>query len=229
MIKENPSFKTYTIFRVVGGSSQRKNFADYEIVPYLVVNETNSHWVVCHEGGIKKIWKDTTSNTEWIADIDAALVAVEGKVAGAMHSIHSSMMAVSSISFIGMPYRDRLYIGKFNSRNLENNEQFTLSCYRIIKQTNKAWHIDTERTKEVETKSGMATKPVGKSYIYPHESMPHDPKNPREKWIGTSLDIIKSLMKLYGEDRIKYLHTRNQYNRDFVKQYKKNLSAQNEH
>lgn len=217
-----------TLFRVVGGNSQRHVLNEYEIISYLVIQNAPTFYRLERNGKIEIQVKRTTSNSEFFDDVDGASRAVQKKLDAALQSINDSLVQCEALQFIGLPYRFKLYIAKFSK------EKFTLDCFRVRQQTKKGWQLDTEKTRtvtrkrkhsdtkyEVEVPSGQIGHRNSGGYIYQHHSESHNPVYPVEKWIGTDLGAIKVLMRTYGEARIAHLRRCKQKQDEWVRLYKR--------
>lgn len=211
-----------TIFRVVGGNSQRKVLNEYEIITYLVVREAETYYITERNAKVEKQNKRTTSNSEWFQDLDSASKGIQAKLDRAIISIHDTLEHACELTFIGLPYRSKFYMAQFRE------ESFSISCYRWMDKTPKgAYRIDIERTRTAERRIKHSTNtrkvevPAGRTYIYPYQSKPHNPAQPYEKWHGVELDVIRASMRLYGEDRIAYLRRCKQKQDDWVRQYRR--------
>lgn len=211
-----------TLFRVVGGNSQRRVLNEYEIITYLLVSEHETYYWAERDGKIEKQNKRTTSNSEWFPDLDSASKAIQAKLDGAIQSVHFSIEHVCQLKFIGLPYRSKFYIGRFRK------ERFSLECFRWVDKTGKgAYRIDRERTRTAirnikhSTEKKTVEVPFGRNYIYPHQSKPHNHASPTEKWLGVGLDTIRASMRLYADERIKYLRLCKSKQEDWVRQYRR--------
>ena len=212
--------KRQIIFRVVGGYSTSGVWNEYAIVPYLVVQEAPTWWRLERDEKISIHVKRKTRNSEFFDTIEVASGAVREKISQAVLSINDSLSRINATDFIGLPYRSKLFIGKFKP------EGFTLKCFRVIGKTKTAWHIDTEQTRQQERRRKHsnivyeATVSKGRSYIYPRDAQAHNPVKPGEKWVSIDLKDIKLQMQMYAEDRIKYLQKCLKDNEEFVRLWK---------
>lgn len=201
---------TSTIFRISGGFTHRAIHRNYEIRAYTLIKEWTDHYVVeLKDNKPTKVNKRETANLQWFTDLELALGVLLRRIDTARGLIQDTMENV-------LDYETRwnqLHIAHFQQ------EKFEIDSYTVLKETRKAWLIDTGRP--LTSKKGRKGdgKISGKKYVYFYQSNPHNPDNPHEYWIGRDLDMIKSMVKLYGEERMNYLHGVKQHLIDWVRLY----------
>lgn len=203
---------TSTLFRISGGFTHRAIHRKYEITPYTLVKEWTDHYVVVGGGeGVKKVNKRENNNLQWFTDLEEALQTLLRRIDTARGLINRTMENVLNHD----ARWNQLHIARFS------HEQFVIDSYTVLKETKKAWYIDTGLP--LTSKKGRQGdgKISGKKYIYFYQSQPHNPDSPHEYWISRDLDVIKKSVQLYGEVRLGYLHTVKQHLIDWVRLYEK--------
>jgi len=219
-----PNMSDKTIFRVVGGNSHRRIFNEYEIIPYTVIKETPRYYTVLHNGKPQLQNKRITSNSQWFEDLEGSLRALRVKIEEAILFIQSSKEKVIGIEFEKFPVARYVYVCKFKEENFIL-ERFKYQYYTYDVK-GKGWRIENNATRigKKRLDTGFlkdVTLPKGRCYVYEHQSKPHNPKNPIERWVGTELDLIKRNVEQYAQDRIKYLRLREQKMIDWVRLFER--------
>lgn len=211
-----------TIYRAVGGNSQRSTLNDYTVKPYMVVYETTNYYYTYSGEKVQLQHKRVTSNSQFFEDANDATRCILDRIDATLREIHDSWLEIQSVTGAGIPPSKRLFLGKFNGKN-KNKERFRLECFEILRSTKKAYYIDTGQTRTALRKRGekmvSIDMPKGRCYIYPHQAEPHNPSHPFEKWIMQSEDMIKLAMCSYYESRIKYLNDEWRKLLDWRKEY----------
>jgi hypothetical protein len=214
--------KNKTIFRVVGGNSRRSTLNEYEIIPYLVVKETERYYTTSSNGKVELHQKRVTSNSEWFEDIEGSLRAVLSKLNNAIQSIRQSLAAVIAKTAPLRPHYQRLWVIRFALEKFEIQElKIVSSAYNL--KTEKGWRVENNKTRIAKIKTDVTfidkVVPSGRCYVYQHTSEPHNPKRPIERWVGLNLESLQGFAQQYALDRIKHLERCKQKMMDWVRQF----------
>lgn len=196
-----------SIFRVVGGYSNRKTLNKYEIIPYTLIHESPKYWYTVKDGKYEIQNKRITANSAFYSKIYEALLKLQSRINLAADSIQNTLDKVVDNAPSNSTMK-RIYVVTFKE------EQFHLYYYTIISETRKGTKVD-----EVTF--------MGKRYVYPHTSKPHNPDEPVERWIGKDFFVIKMMMQLYAENRLNYLHSAKMKCEDWVRLYEKETKLRN--
>lgn len=195
------------VYRVMGGYSPHPKESHYHIRIYEMERETARYYYErTGYGSIKLHQKRTTANSAWYETTDEALAALIRKVDDAIEKIAESLGAVLTYSPPRHSFTRTLYVCKFK------NEVFTIEEHKVVESeyrgARKGWRIENtkSRTGKIKRDAGYVDKTMssGRSYIYEHQSQPHDFELPFERWVGLSWEQIQRMAEQYAHDRLRY-------------------------